>query len=113
MSPRTSHVSVGYRWHLRERLGQRGIWKTTELVPLLESRGVELSREQVYRLVAKVPERLSLTTLAALCDILDCSPADLIEPMRDSPERPPRAPARGVLREITPRRARVAPGSTR
>jgi len=39
-----------------------------------------LSREQIYRLVTGTPERLSLATLAALCDILGCGPGDIIEP---------------------------------
>jgi hypothetical protein len=34
-----------------------------------------LSREQGYRLVTGVPGRLSLATLAALCDIFSASPA--------------------------------------
>ena len=38
------------------------------------SAGCCLSREQVYRLVTRTPERLSLATLAALCDILGCQP---------------------------------------
>ncbi|MFJ5724447.1 helix-turn-helix domain-containing protein [Streptomyces sp. NPDC093149] len=33
------------------------------------------------------PERLSPPPLAALCDILDCSPADLIEPCNDADRR--------------------------
>lgn len=70
---------AGYRWHLRQLMAAAGIFQTTDLVPLLTERGVSLSREQVYRLVTGTPERLSLTTLAALCDILDCTPADLIE----------------------------------
>jgi DNA-binding Xre family transcriptional regulator len=44
-------------------------------------RGVALSREQVWRLITGVPERLSLATLAALCDILGCGPGDLVEPV--------------------------------
>ncbi|MGH3303643.1 MAG: helix-turn-helix domain-containing protein, partial [Streptosporangiaceae bacterium] len=60
---------VGYHWHLRRLMAEQGMFATTDLVPLLADRGVALSREQVYRLVARVPERLSLTTLAALCDI--------------------------------------------
>lgn len=70
---------AGYRWHLRQLMAAAGMFQTTDLVPLLAERGVSLSREQVYRLVVGTPERLSLTTLAALCDILDCTPADLIE----------------------------------
>ncbi|MFJ6811415.1 helix-turn-helix domain-containing protein [Streptomyces anulatus] len=38
------------------------------------------SREQVYRLVTQPPQRLSVDTLVALCDILGCTPNDLIEP---------------------------------
>jgi len=70
---------VSYRWHLRQLMAAAGMFQTTELVPLLSERGVSLSREQVYRLVTGTPERLNLTTMAALCDILDCVPGDLIE----------------------------------
>jgi len=72
---------MGYRWHLRRLMAERGMFQTTELVPLLAERGVHLSREQVFRLVTQDPQRLSMDTLAALCDILDCGPGDLIEPV--------------------------------
>lgn len=107
MSPRRP-VRVSYRWHLRMVMAEHNMFATSELVSLLASRGVELSREQVYRLVAKVPERLSLTTLSALCDIFACSAADLIEPVRETPE-PMKPSPRSVVRPIAPRRARVAP----
>jgi DNA-binding Xre family transcriptional regulator len=71
--------TVSYEWHLRQVMAARGIFNTTDLVAPLIERGVVLSREQVYRLVAQTPQRLSLDTLAALCDILDCGPQDLIE----------------------------------
>ncbi len=76
-------IKVSYRWHLRALMAGREMFATSDLVPLLASRGVVLSREQVYRLVAGTPERLSLVTLAALCDIFDVTPAELIEPVRD------------------------------
>ena len=60
-------------------MAARDLFQTTDLVPLLAERGVHLSREQVYRLVTQPPQRLSMDTLAALCDILDCTPNDLIE----------------------------------
>jgi len=66
-------------WRLRQVMAERGLFQTTELVPLLADRGVVLSREQVFRLVTQPPQRLSMDTLAALCDILDCGVADLIE----------------------------------
>ncbi len=104
-------VKVSYRWHLRQLMATRGMFATSDLVPLLASRGVRLSREQVYRLVAQVPERLSLTTLAALCDIFEVSPGELIEPVRDAPVKAAHktaVEASGSLSELRPRRARVA-----
>jgi DNA-binding Xre family transcriptional regulator len=71
---------IGYVWHLRRLMAERGMFATTELVPLLAERGVRLSREQVYRLVTGTPERLNLAVLVALCDILGCRADDLIEP---------------------------------
>jgi DNA-binding Xre family transcriptional regulator len=70
---------MGIRWHLRLRMAEKGLFQTSDLVPLLAERGIHLSREQVYRLVTQVPQRLSTDTLAALCDILKCQPNDLIE----------------------------------
>jgi DNA-binding Xre family transcriptional regulator len=72
---------LGYQWNLRLLMAGRGMFATTDLVPLLAERGVVLSGTQVYRLVTQTPERLSLRTLMALCDILDCTPNDLIEPV--------------------------------
>jgi DNA-binding Xre family transcriptional regulator len=70
---------MGFQWHLRLRMAEKGHFQTSELVPLLAERGINLSREQVFRLVTQPPQRLSMDTLAALCDILDCQPNDLIE----------------------------------
>ena len=70
---------MGIRWNLRLRMAEKGMFQTSDLVPLLAERGVHLSREQVFRLVTQPPQRLSTDTLAALCDILGCSPNDLIE----------------------------------
>lgn len=75
---------MGIRWHLRELMAARGMWKTTDLVAPLAERGVALSREQVYRLVTAQPERLNVYVLAALCDILDCTPNDLVEPVAEN-----------------------------
>jgi DNA-binding Xre family transcriptional regulator len=99
---------VGYRWQLRVRMAEHGMFATTDLLTPLAQRGVKLSREQVYRLVARVPQRLSLATLAALCDILDCQPSDLIElhtPVAAKRSTTAAAPAE----RPRPRRARVKP----
>jgi DNA-binding Xre family transcriptional regulator len=101
---------MGYHWHLRRLMAEAGMYATTDLVPLLAERDVRLSREQVYRLVTRVPERLSLTTLAALCDILGCAPSDLVEPYRDKPTRASRGSTR-TDPPPRPKRARVLPSS--
>ena len=72
---------VDYRWHLRQLMATRGLFSTTDLAPLLAERGIELSAAQVYRLVTGTPERLNLHVLAALCDALECTPDDLVEPV--------------------------------
>lgn len=65
-------------WNIRQIMAAKGIFQTTELVPLLAEQGITLSREQVYRLVTSPPTRLNLEVLAAFCDILNCTPNDLI-----------------------------------
>jgi DNA-binding Xre family transcriptional regulator len=117
---------VGYHWHLRRLMAERDMFATTDLRPLLADRGVVLSREQVYRLVTGTPQRLSLKTLAALCDILACTPSDLVEPYRKTrvttsqPDRPTLdgsagGPAGGSSKGSSPeppprpRRARIVP----
>lgn len=102
---------VGYHWHLRRLMAERGMFATTDLIPLLADRGVQLSREQVYRLVVRVPERLNLAALAALCDILGCSPAELVEVHADR-SASAKGPAPGSAAPTRPRRARVAPASS-
>lgn len=101
-----STTSLGYKWNLRQLMASDGLYKTSDLGPLLASRGVELSVAQVYRLVAKPPERLSLLTLAALCDIFSCTPNDLIEL---APKEQDPAPSRQAIAKSRPRSARVAP----
>ena len=103
-------VKIGYRWHLRRLMAERDMYATTDLRPLLAERGVVLSREQVYRLVARTPERLSLATLAALCDILSCQPGDLVEPV-PAGRGGQRAGSREQPPLPRPRRARVLPGA--
>ncbi len=69
------------QWNLRQVMADRAIFATSELVPLLAERDIHLSREHVYRLVTKTPQRLNTDVLVALCDILACTPNDLITPV--------------------------------
>ena len=104
-----SSARTGYRWHLRRLMAGEDMYATTQLGPLLAERGVTLSREQVYRLVTGVPERLNLAALAALCDILGCQPGDLIEVVK-VPAVVKAAPAAAEQDRPKPVRARVVPG---
>ena len=69
---------VSYRWRLRKAMADADMFTSTALIGPLAERGITLSASQVHRLVTGTPERLNLTVLAALCDILHVSPADLI-----------------------------------
>ncbi|MEP7739237.1 helix-turn-helix transcriptional regulator [Nocardioides sp. 31GB23] len=114
--PRTSRPRLGYAWHLRRLMAERGMYATTELRPLLTERGIELSEAQIYRMVTGTPERLSLRMLVALCDILAVTPNDLIEPVAETAAtratgtngaKPAKVSATSKAR--TPRRAEITP----
>ena len=95
--------------------GRRRIFTATELVPLLRERGIDLSASQVHRLVSGTPERLSLQVLSALCDILSCTPADLVATtaenagVRKTADGDVPAPPSGTAK-LRPRAARILPG---
>ena len=108
-------AKLDFRWHLRELMANRGMFSTTELRPLLAQREVQLSPSQVYRLVTEKPERLSMKTLLALLDILDCTMDDLIEPVAAAKPRRKTAAASGGteagVEAFRPKRARITPDS--
>ncbi len=102
---------LDYEWMLRPMLAERGITSYAELAPLLASHGVSLSESQVWRLFTGKPERLNLHTLMVLCEIVDCTPNDLIRPlrMRVTPHaRAAQAGGKGVG-DLKPKRARIRP----
>lgn len=94
---------LGYHWRLRDVMADQQMFQTSDLVPLLVERGITLSREQVYRLVTQPPQRLSMDVLVALCDILGCSPNDLIQPMVVN-EQVRKTAGQAVSTPITPQR---------
>lgn len=73
------HVTM--QWNLRQVMADRGIFQTSELLPLLEARGIQVSREHVYRLVTRTPLRVNVEILAGLCDALGCTPNELMTPI--------------------------------
>lgn len=77
------------RWRLRLAAAQREVWTGTELRRLLADRaGLELSSASVSALFSKEPAQVKLTTLAALCTALDCTPNDLFEVDTTPVDRP-------------------------
>ena len=105
---------VDYAWRLAELMAAHGMHNSTDLIPRLAERGIQLSRPQVYRVAYQRPERLSLHLLAALCDIFDCGVEDLITVTASDVSRKKAATAaaspRNVVdlnKSVRPRRARV------
>jgi DNA-binding Xre family transcriptional regulator len=104
---------VSYQWRLREVMAAHGMFSATDLAGPLADRGITLSSVQIWRLVTQSPERLSLPVLAALCDICDSTPADLIATRAENAA--PRRTATGdtsppgQVAPIRPKRARIRP----
>jgi putative transcriptional regulator len=89
-------------WKLRMAAAQREVWTGAQLRRLLAERaGLEMSSASVSALLTKEPNQVKLSTLAALCTALNCSPNDLFDidttPVEQpttsavTPAEPPRA----------------------
>ena len=81
------------KWKLRMAAAQREIWTGAQLRRLLAERaGLELSSASVSALFGGQPAQVKLSTLAALCTTLQCTPDDLFEVDTTPAERPAAAP---------------------
>jgi DNA-binding Xre family transcriptional regulator len=102
-----SSTTTVIRWNLRQLMAEHAMFATTDLIGPLREHGVELSRQMVHRIVTKTPQRINLDLLAALCDILACTPNDLLEVAHE--QLRPAALAEGGLGigTLRPIRARV------
>lgn len=102
---------IDYEWRLRPLLAEHGVYTAAQLGPLLSEHGVRLSETQVWRLLTGKPERLNLHTLMVLCEILGCTPNDLIR--RAEPDAPALRERRSVasagVGDLVPKKARIAP----
>ncbi len=97
-------------WKLRMAAAQREVWTGTQLRRLLAERaGLEMSAASVSALFTKQPSQVKLSTLAAICTALDCTPDDLFEIDTTPVERPASAPARAE----PARKARASSGRGR
>ncbi len=91
-------------------MARHGLHNSTELIPLLSERGIELSRPQFYRLVNQRPERVSLQMVAAICDIFSCGVEDLITVTAADARHRKTGSAPNVVelnKAVRPKRARV------
>ncbi|MFE0748083.1 helix-turn-helix domain-containing protein [Gordonia sp. NPDC058843] len=102
---------VDYTWRLAELMAGHQMHNSTDLIPRLHERGITLSRPQVYRLVHQRPERVSLKLIAALCDIFDCGPEDLVTVTASNARKKAASAGRENVVELNksvrPRRARI------
>lgn len=102
---------ASYEWRLRAVMAAHGMYHTTDLAAPLSERGIDLSPSQVHRLVTQVPERLSLSVLAALCDIFQCDPSELVAVTASDVTTPRRKAAASNVVDLSttgrPKRARV------
>lgn len=81
------------RWRLRMAAAQRDVWTGAQLRRLLaEKAGLEMSSASVSALFTKDPFQIKLSTLAALCTALECTPNDLFEVDTTPVEQPAGAP---------------------
>jgi DNA-binding Xre family transcriptional regulator len=98
-----------------ELMAAAGMHNSTDLIPRLAERGIQLSRPQVYRVVYQRPERVSLHMMAALCDIFGCGVEDLITVTATDVRRKKAATVAmssapnvvEINKSVRPRRARV------
>ena len=100
---------MNVRWKLRMAAAQREVWTGADLRRLLAERaGVELSAASVSALLTKQPSQVKLTTLAALCTALECTPDDLFD-IDTTPAVRPSAPLKAQPTEPTAVRGRSMP----
>lgn len=97
------------RWNLRQVMAENGMFATSDLVEPLHQRGVEMSRQMIHRVVTQPPRRINVELLAALCDILACTPDDLLELVVEAaPQEAPAVNEHGPgIGELRPVRARI------
>lgn len=95
------------QWNIRTLMAERGMFKTTDLAGPLEERGVFISRSMIYNLVSGTPKRINTEVLAALCDILDCTPSDLLELRYTKTKQPLPESGSADIGDLRPVRATV------
>jgi DNA-binding Xre family transcriptional regulator len=78
------------RWNLRLKAAEQGIWKSTEMRRRLAELGLEISAGKMSALWTGTPTTIRLDDLDVICEVLNCTPADLLirEPDKVAARRP-------------------------
>lgn len=79
-------------WNLNNLLYQKKILKVTEFQDLMRQHGVSISYAQAHALVNEQPIRVTLKTVLAICEALNCSVEDLIVIRKASEKEPEETP---------------------
>lgn len=77
MSNKTDNM-VQIEWRLLNMMAERRIRRVAELRKMLLTIGIDISSQQLGRLVNQFPERLNTTYLGGLLTVLNCDISDLI-----------------------------------
>jgi putative transcriptional regulator len=88
------------KWNLRLVAAQRDAWKSSQLHRMLTDAGLVISAGKMSGLWAGQPVTIRLDDLDVICEVLNCTPSDLLvrEPgkARATPDRPAELEARAA-----------------
>ena len=69
---------MSFKWKLKEKMAEKGIWRCTDLTRLLNAHGINITSSMVTLIVDRMPDRINTKVLDAICDILECTPSDIL-----------------------------------
>jgi hypothetical protein len=99
-------------WRLRELMAGKGLFSAVQLQQALSEHGVSLGPSQAHELLTRAPRQPRMVVLLALCDVLECTLADLwaVQQAAVPAEGKVAAGARERLAKLTPVAARLEEG---
>jgi len=71
------------KWRLKVLMAEREINTAKELQQMMVEIGVGISTNQMARIVASRPDRLTMKIFEGLLTVLDCEPQDLLQVVMD------------------------------
>jgi DNA-binding Xre family transcriptional regulator len=70
---------IQIEWRLEHMMLERGIRRVTELKRRMNDLGIDISNQQLGRIVREFPERLNTLYLRGILTVLNCNIADIIK----------------------------------